>query len=150
VQASELMFDALSNTIGGTVDLHNLAIPWFAYVLMIFFSVYFSVLLLNLLIAMMNDTYFRVKRTSRNRWVVQLANVMRRMDMVRRSLPRGAGGEDMSSTERRAYATTVGGVLYIELDKVNLQWNSSGDRSESPTVEGSSDVDVAEEASDNE
>jgi hypothetical protein len=54
----------------------------------------------------------------------------------------------MSSTERRAYATTVGGVLYIELDKVNLQWNSSGDRSESPTVEGSSDV--AEEASDNE
>jgi len=128
VQLSELLFDGISSSTSN-IAVTQLRMPWFACFVLILFSLYFTILLLNLLIAMMNESYFKVKEFAEDRWKIELVNMMFRFELMLDAF--GPCAEWINRRRLEEYTVMCNDKKYMEVDVVNIHWKKEKNRESS-------------------
>ena len=115
-------------------------IQWYAELLCFLFLFCTPILMLNLLIAIMNDRYSEVQKSVSTRWLLEMCNIMARFEMEliamndvhhMKSSPFLSRIENLVD-EFKLFTITVGQDVfnkYIEIETINNNWNNQSSES---------------------
>ena len=138
----EMLFNGFTP---GTLLYASFAAPdiqWYAELLCFLFLFTVPILMLNLLIAIMNDRYSEVQKSISTRWLLEMCNIMSRFEMEivamndvhkMNTSPYLTRIENLVE-EFKLFTITVGADAfskYIEIETIDNNWNTKNTPSES-------------------